>query len=285
LSISQEIVWKWKGRALLVLVMLALLWLWAFSAKLPLFVKKARFIFYLLALPFAFNFLTFVDGHWLILHHLGYIDFVWPVGMLLVILGMLSWFYWKSEERKDPVVIMLFKFLIIALGTCGLIMITQAPRYYEIHFWIFAMLISFIVSWAWNGQKFGKRMCLLLAFFGTSVIALNYLKPGFHLAGVHKEFRLGVLKESSYDYIPKTGAIEFLNQESCWNQLEVQDVRLRFVFEILAKVEHPEKKDCFVTKICLERGSPGSSVPYEKILYQDNNLWLWSCAEPVNSQL
>lgn len=248
-SISTEIIWKWKGRALLLLFVTLLVWLTLLKARLPKFTAKFEYLIYLVSIPFLFNFLLFCESHWLVLHHFGAIAVPYLVGAQFILLVALAIMYYRTEGKNLAELKTLLRFTLALLAAGGVVMITQAPRYYEILFWMLTILFSAVAVWAWEQ---GKKAKLLLYFWSVSAaftLILNYYNPGYHYQGISKDFRFLALKESSYDYVPKTFEVNKLNLTNCWNELKIEDPRKRYTFSVLQKLQPKEYQN--QSKKCL----------------------------------
>lgn len=262
--------WASKSYALITATLLFGLWIWD-GAPLWHFFRQARGRILKLAsvlfVIFLFNFLVFQNGEWGTLYQKGDVLQAWPYRVAFF-LNLLLWARGIRRAVYSAREKLFFFFLIICLGA---LMITPAPRYFEIAFMLFTAAL--IRPWLLLPRTL--RWSLLTVMVGMQVwaVQVNLQTPHYD----DRDFRFFTLKDSSYDFIPKDGAQNFLHAQGCsLNVLRTHDVRTEAVFRALSVFESPQlKRSCQIEDTLFwERKKHLASDPPGKIIWQDATSYI-----------
>ncbi len=223
--------WPSKSYALILASSLFFLWAWDEAYIYPFFRRRRKVILYVLLLPFLiyfFNFLVFLEGSWGLRFHKGEMRSYLPTLLSLVL--MLGLWFWGLDQRIFSKRERLFLFFLVFC--LGALMITPAPRYFEIAFlFFFAGLVRIL---ACLPLRLGVAATALLAGLNLLSLKINYFIPNY----VDQDFRFFLLKDSSYDFIPKSAVGDFLHARNCsYADLRSQDLRSLLAFRTLALFE------------------------------------------------
>jgi len=183
-----------------------------------------------------------------------------PVAVHMGVLLGLGWWQrarllatWRGREKR-----VLARLGLMLLVCAGLLMITPAPRYFEM---VFLFFFGFIAL-TFGHWRFRFAAPFLFVFAGYSVtdIALNAVSE--RAPYIERDFRFLTLKESSYDWMPKREILEYLKAHGCrLGDLRIRDERLRVTLEALERLDYRAPLapgGCALARnVALERGEHG----------------------------
>lgn len=231
-------IWPLKSVALIVASLGVFAWSRFFSARVPALIKKHKgtlsTVLIALGLVFFFNFVIFLEGSWTALFAYGSLEQPYLVGTYLIgpVAIWIAVFIGK-KSFSDPRSLAALRFFFFLNLAMGLIMIRPSPRYFEISFLFFFLLLALLLQHL--PRKVAGALVLLACGLGLLNIRQNYLLTGEKGRYVQRDFSLGLLTENSMDMMPKTRAVDYVRDQGCRmdRDARIKDERLGLILRDL----------------------------------------------------
>lgn len=231
-------IWPLKSVALIAASAAVFVWSRFYAARIPAFIQRHKAtlstVLIALGLVFFFNFVIFLEGSWTALFAYGLLEQPYLTGSYLVgpVAIWIAVFIGK-KSFSDPLSLAALRFFFFLNLALGLIMIRPSPRYFEVSFLFFFLVLALLL------QHLPRRLAALLLFvacgLGLLNIQQNYFATGEAGRYAQRDFKLGLLTENSMDMMPKTGAVDYVSGQGCRmdTHARFQDERLGIILRDL----------------------------------------------------
>ena len=211
------------------------------------------------SIPFLFNALFFLDGHWGFLRAHG--TLLYPRFIAITVVGLLGLF-WKAYSlgALKGEVWAFVQWTGLTTLMLGLIMLKPSPRYYELSLFCLALLGSYCVT-----RLEVKKAVVLVTLFtmlASTSIWWNYFMPAQLNLTSDREFRFLLFSDSSRDFLSKQRLVRFMADRGCgFESLIIEDNR---VLEAVRFLRHGDWKPA-TTHPCPGKFRVEREAKYDKI--------------------
>ena len=156
-------------------------------------------------------FLLFMEGHWLVMFSVGFIDYSFLIGLTFIPFGIVLFDLLKSRWRLRS--LPLSSFLPVAIFLVYAMVIKAGPRYFEVMF----LYVAVALAWAMSRMKQKKAILvgILWVTQGSLILGLNYFKPSVEERQIDKIFYFWRWRDGSGGFLPKAHLLKRLADEGC----------------------------------------------------------------------